>query len=154
MNWFHCFVSKNYIEDRRADNVTIIVLLCLHAISASFQVYVCYLVLHALNQVHFCSVIHCKVIVWFHHFFGGCVARRIKEIVAQNKGNTVLELQQRSIEFSSIIQRHQSIKWVPDSYYWGYFCVTIFFILKMVIWTMLVYVQIIFTWTHACIGWS
>ncbi|KAL5649948.1 hypothetical protein ACJX0J_040757, partial [Zea mays] len=27
-----------------------------------------------------------------------------------NKGNTVLELQQRSIEFSSIIQRHQSMK--------------------------------------------
>ncbi|CAN6208548.1 unnamed protein product [Urochloa humidicola] len=37
-------------------------------------------------------------------------SERIKEIVAQNKGNTVLELQQRSIEFSSIIQRHQSIK--------------------------------------------
>ena len=153
MNWFHCFVSKNYIEDRRADNVTIIVLLCLHAISASFQVYVCYLVLHALNQVHFCSVIHCKVIVWFHHFFGGCVARRIKEIVAQNKGNTVLELQQRSIEFSSIIQRHQSIKWVPDSAIiddtFVILCYHIF-----LIWTMLVYVQIIFTWTHACIGWS
>lgn len=43
------------------------------------------------------------------------IARRIKEIVAQNKGNTVLELQQRSIEFNSIIQRHQSIKWVTDS---------------------------------------
>ncbi|XP_020401070.1 AP-1 complex subunit gamma-2 [Zea mays] len=28
----------------------------------------------------------------------------------ENKGNTVLELQQRSIEFSSIIQRHQSMK--------------------------------------------
>ncbi|KAF0901588.1 hypothetical protein E2562_003559 [Oryza meyeriana var. granulata] len=37
-------------------------------------------------------------------------SERIKETVAQNKGNTVLELQQRSIEFSSIIQRHQSIK--------------------------------------------
>ncbi|EEC80086.1 hypothetical protein OsI_21821 [Oryza sativa Indica Group] len=37
-------------------------------------------------------------------------SERIKEIVAQNKGNTVLELQQRSIEFNSIIQRHQSIK--------------------------------------------
>ncbi|CAN6202392.1 unnamed protein product [Urochloa humidicola] len=37
-------------------------------------------------------------------------SERIKEIVAQNKGDTVLELQQRSIEFSSIIQRHQSIK--------------------------------------------
>ncbi|KAL5225010.1 hypothetical protein ABZP36_011649 [Zizania latifolia] len=38
------------------------------------------------------------------------ISERIKEIVVQNKGNTVLELQQRSIEFSSIIQRHQSIK--------------------------------------------
>ncbi|TVU12390.1 hypothetical protein EJB05_46031 [Eragrostis curvula] len=37
-------------------------------------------------------------------------SERIKEIVEQNKGNTVLELQQRSIEFSSILQRHQSIK--------------------------------------------
>ncbi|VAI83020.1 unnamed protein product [Triticum turgidum subsp. durum] len=37
-------------------------------------------------------------------------SKRIQVIVAQNKGNTVLELQQRSIEFNSIIQRHQSIK--------------------------------------------
>ncbi|CAM0912965.1 unnamed protein product [Alopecurus aequalis] len=37
-------------------------------------------------------------------------SERIQEIVVQNKGNTVLELQQRSIEFNSIIQRHQSIK--------------------------------------------
>ncbi|AQK55705.1 AP-1 complex subunit gamma-1 [Zea mays] len=36
--------------------------------------------------------------------------KRIKQIVAQNKGNVVLELQQRSIEFTSIIQRHQSIR--------------------------------------------
>lgn len=36
--------------------------------------------------------------------------RRIQVIVVQNKGNTVLELQQRSIEFNSIIQRHKSIK--------------------------------------------
>ncbi|AQK55706.1 AP-1 complex subunit gamma-1 [Zea mays] len=39
-----------------------------------------------------------------------CLIRRIKQIVAQNKGNVVLELQQRSIEFTSIIQRHQSIR--------------------------------------------
>ncbi|KAJ1281505.1 hypothetical protein BS78_04G311100 [Paspalum vaginatum] len=37
-------------------------------------------------------------------------SERVKQIVAQNKGNVVLELQQRSIEFSSIIQRHQSIR--------------------------------------------
>lgn len=36
--------------------------------------------------------------------------RRIQVIVVQNKGNTVLELQQRSIEFNSIIQRHKPIK--------------------------------------------
>ncbi|KAK3159396.1 hypothetical protein QOZ80_2AG0149600 [Eleusine coracana subsp. coracana] len=37
-------------------------------------------------------------------------SERIKLIVGQNKENIVLELQQRSIEFSSIIQRHQSIR--------------------------------------------
>ncbi|KAL5212792.1 hypothetical protein ABZP36_023639 [Zizania latifolia] len=37
-------------------------------------------------------------------------SERIKQIVSQNKQNIVLELQQRSIEFSSIIQRHQSIR--------------------------------------------
>uniref|UniRef100_A0A0E0K6I2 AP-1 complex subunit gamma n=1 Tax=Oryza punctata TaxID=4537 RepID=A0A0E0K6I2_ORYPU len=37
-------------------------------------------------------------------------SERIKQIVSQNKENIVLELQQRSIEFSSIIQRHQSIR--------------------------------------------
>ncbi|OEL26891.1 AP-1 complex subunit gamma-2, partial [Dichanthelium oligosanthes] len=37
-------------------------------------------------------------------------SERVKQIVAQNKENVVLELQQRSIEFSSIIQRHQSIR--------------------------------------------
>uniref|UniRef100_A0A0E0GE95 AP-1 complex subunit gamma n=1 Tax=Oryza nivara TaxID=4536 RepID=A0A0E0GE95_ORYNI len=37
-------------------------------------------------------------------------SERIKQIVSQNKKNIVLELQQRSIEFSSIIQRHQSIR--------------------------------------------
>uniref|UniRef100_A0A0D9VMC0 AP-1 complex subunit gamma n=1 Tax=Leersia perrieri TaxID=77586 RepID=A0A0D9VMC0_9ORYZ len=37
-------------------------------------------------------------------------SERIKQIVSKNKENIVLELQQRSIEFSSIIQRHQSIR--------------------------------------------
>ncbi|KAF8689951.1 hypothetical protein HU200_041586 [Digitaria exilis] len=37
-------------------------------------------------------------------------SERVKQTVAQNKENVVLELQQRSIEFSSIIQRHQSIR--------------------------------------------
>ncbi|PUZ78123.1 hypothetical protein GQ55_1G427700 [Panicum hallii var. hallii] len=37
-------------------------------------------------------------------------SERVKQIVARNKENVVLELQQRSIEFSSIIQRHQSIR--------------------------------------------
>lgn len=36
--------------------------------------------------------------------------RRVKEIVTQHKGNVELELQQRSIEFASIIQRHTGIK--------------------------------------------
>ncbi|CAN6454254.1 unnamed protein product [Victoria cruziana] len=35
---------------------------------------------------------------------------RIEEIVVQQKRNLVLELQQRSIEFSSIIHKHQNIK--------------------------------------------
>uniref|UniRef100_A0A453PZ86 Clathrin/coatomer adaptor adaptin-like N-terminal domain-containing protein n=1 Tax=Aegilops tauschii subsp. strangulata TaxID=200361 RepID=A0A453PZ86_AEGTS len=38
------------------------------------------------------------------------MSERIKQIVSQNKENMVLELQQRSIEFGSIIQRHQSIR--------------------------------------------
>lgn len=29
----------------------------------------------------------------------------------QKKGSVMLELQQRSIEFNSIIQKHQDIKW-------------------------------------------
>ncbi|XP_020110400.1 AP-1 complex subunit gamma-2 [Ananas comosus] len=37
-------------------------------------------------------------------------SERIKEIVTQHKGSVALELQQRSIEFNSIIQRHQNIK--------------------------------------------
>ncbi|KAJ3677487.1 hypothetical protein LUZ60_003211 [Juncus effusus] len=37
-------------------------------------------------------------------------SQRVKEIVTQHKGNVELELQQRSIEFSSIIQRHSNIK--------------------------------------------
>ncbi|KQK01235.1 AP-1 complex subunit gamma-2 isoform X3 [Brachypodium distachyon] len=38
------------------------------------------------------------------------MSERVKRIVSQNKENMVLELQQRSIEFGSIIQRHQSIR--------------------------------------------
>ncbi|KMZ65480.1 AP-1 complex subunit gamma-2 [Zostera marina] len=41
--------------------------------------------------------------------FPSC-SERIKEIVNQQKGSFVLELQQRSIEFNSIIQRHHNIK--------------------------------------------
>ncbi|KAL6633348.1 hypothetical protein ACP70R_026019 [Stipagrostis hirtigluma subsp. patula] len=37
-------------------------------------------------------------------------SERINQIVGHNKENIVLELQQRSIEFISIIQRHQSIR--------------------------------------------
>ncbi|KAJ3707537.1 hypothetical protein LUZ61_011242 [Rhynchospora tenuis] len=37
-------------------------------------------------------------------------SERVKEIVTHHKGNVELELQQRSIEFASIIQRHASIK--------------------------------------------
>ncbi|XP_073101118.1 AP-1 complex subunit gamma-2 isoform X3 [Elaeis guineensis] len=37
-------------------------------------------------------------------------SERIREIVMQHKENVELELQQRSIEFNSIIQRHQNIK--------------------------------------------
>ncbi|KAL6912296.1 hypothetical protein ACP4OV_001101 [Aristida adscensionis] len=37
-------------------------------------------------------------------------SERIKQIVSHKKGNMVLELQQRSIEFISIIQKHQSIR--------------------------------------------
>ncbi|XP_077237790.1 AP-1 complex subunit gamma-2-like [Tasmannia lanceolata] len=37
-------------------------------------------------------------------------SQRIREIITQQKGSLVLELQQRSIEFNSIIQKHQNIK--------------------------------------------
>ncbi|XP_058112225.1 AP-1 complex subunit gamma-2-like [Magnolia sinica] len=37
-------------------------------------------------------------------------SQRIREIIIQQKGSLVLELQQRSIEFNSIIQKHQNIK--------------------------------------------
>ncbi|KAI8007581.1 putative WEB family protein [Camellia lanceoleosa] len=38
------------------------------------------------------------------------VDMRIKDIIVQYKGSLVLELQQRSIEFSSVIQKHQNIR--------------------------------------------
>lgn len=50
------------------------------------------------------------VYYWFVKDWCYCCNRRIKLIVGQNKENIALELQQRSIEFSSIIQRHQSIR--------------------------------------------
>nr|GFB63194.1 AP-1 complex subunit gamma-2-like isoform X1 [Tanacetum cinerariifolium] len=37
------------------------------------------------------------------------ISRRIKDIVTQSKGSLLLELQQRSIEFDSIIEKHQNI---------------------------------------------
>ncbi|KAF5945337.1 hypothetical protein HYC85_015565 [Camellia sinensis] len=37
-------------------------------------------------------------------------AMRIKDIIVQYKGSLVLELQQRSIEFNSVIQKHQNIR--------------------------------------------
>lgn len=40
------------------------------------------------------------------------VYRRIEEIIVQFKGNLELELQQRAIEFNSIIAKHQNIRWV------------------------------------------
>ncbi|XP_016190395.2 AP-1 complex subunit gamma-2-like [Arachis ipaensis] len=41
--------------------------------------------------------------------FPSC-SERIREIIVKYKGNFVLELQQRSIEFNSIIARHQNIR--------------------------------------------
>ncbi|CAL5338352.1 unnamed protein product [Camellia sinensis] len=37
-------------------------------------------------------------------------SQRIKDIIVQYKGSLVLELQQRSIEFNSVIQKHQNIR--------------------------------------------
>ncbi|KAI3714209.1 hypothetical protein L1987_72805 [Smallanthus sonchifolius] len=41
--------------------------------------------------------------------FPSC-SQRIKDIVTQSKGSLLLELQQRSIEFDSIIEKHQNIR--------------------------------------------
>lgn len=41
--------------------------------------------------------------------FPSC-SQRIKDIIIQHKGSLVLELQQRSIEFNSIIEKHQNIR--------------------------------------------
>ncbi|KAJ4711141.1 AP-1 complex subunit gamma [Melia azedarach] len=41
--------------------------------------------------------------------FPSC-SERIRDIILQHKGNLVLELQQRSIEFNSIIEKHQNIR--------------------------------------------
>ncbi|KAJ4961224.1 hypothetical protein NE237_021134 [Protea cynaroides] len=37
-------------------------------------------------------------------------SQRIKDIIVQHKGSLMLELQQRSIEFNSIVERHQNIR--------------------------------------------
>lgn len=58
-------------------------------------------------------VLYC-ITVWLNNTILLGINRRIKQIVSQNKKNIVLELQQRSIEFSSIIQRHQSIRCVIE----------------------------------------
>ncbi|KAI3733533.1 hypothetical protein L6452_12976 [Arctium lappa] len=39
-----------------------------------------------------------------------CCSQRIKEIIAQSKGSLLIELQQRSVEFNSIIEKHQNIR--------------------------------------------
>ncbi|KAM7252282.1 hypothetical protein ACFE04_024165 [Oxalis oulophora] len=41
--------------------------------------------------------------------FPSC-SQRIKDIIVQNKGSLVLELQQRSIEFNSIVEKHKNIR--------------------------------------------
>ncbi|CAK7333633.1 unnamed protein product [Dovyalis caffra] len=41
--------------------------------------------------------------------FPSCSAR-IKDVIVQHKGSLVLELQQRSLEFNSIIEKHQNIR--------------------------------------------
>lgn len=46
-----------------------------------------------------------------HITFNVSYYRRIKEIVNQSKGSLLLELQQRSIEFNSIIDKHQNIRY-------------------------------------------
>ncbi|KAK9191919.1 hypothetical protein WN943_020535 [Citrus x changshan-huyou] len=41
--------------------------------------------------------------------FPSC-SERIRDMIVQNKGSLVLELQQRSIEFNSIVEKHQNIR--------------------------------------------
>ncbi|PKI53941.1 hypothetical protein CRG98_025643, partial [Punica granatum] len=41
--------------------------------------------------------------------FPSC-SERIREIIVQHKGNFVLELQQRSIEFNSVLEKHKNIR--------------------------------------------
>lgn len=45
-----------------------------------------------------------------------CICRRIRDIILQHKGNLVLELQQRSIEFNSIIEKHQNIRYGANNF--------------------------------------
>ena len=48
--------------------------------------------------------------------FLGLFCRRVKDIIVQHKGSLVLELQQRSLEFNSIIEKHENIKYVKKNF--------------------------------------
>lgn len=48
--------------------------------------------------------------------------RRINDIIVHYKGSLVLELQQRAIEFSSIVDRHQNIRYLSALPYHEVYC--------------------------------
>ncbi|MFQ6629811.1 hypothetical protein Gotur_007943 [Gossypium turneri] len=50
------------------------------------------------------------LVLWVKKNLLYALSQRIKGIIVQNKGNLVLELQQRSIEFNRILQKHQKIR--------------------------------------------
>lgn len=54
---------------------------------------------------------------WIYDYLTDSVCRRIRDIIVQNKGSLVLELQQRSIEFNSIVEKHQNIRY-EDKNFW------------------------------------
>lgn len=60
---------------------------------------------------------------WIYDYLMDSVCRRIRDIIVQNKGSLVLELQQRSIEFNSIVEKHQNIRY-EDKIFW-YFALLI-----------------------------
>jgi len=41
--------------------------------------------------------------------------RRIKDMIVKQKGSLHLEMQQRAIEFNSIVERHKRIRWLMTS---------------------------------------